>query len=1018
MAKLNQTQVSELYVLLFNMASEGDGNEYWQGVSEEHDTTTLIDHMLFASSEQGVLVDGLGSREFVETLYQNAYGSTADEDGIAYWTEQLETGALNKGGVVWNILEAVKEEQTDPVALANQQIFNNRVEVSNYFADNQAEKIGNEAQGFGEGQGLEGITEDAATVAAAKATIDSLGEGGEEPVEPSNPGETIRLTVGEDFVDGTAGDDTFVARVSTNILGQQVNQLGSGDVIDGGAGFDTLEATITAGSFVGGTDMAISPETNSVENIVLRAVASDVAVWAVDEVFVDAKYMEGVTKISSNQSNADLIIQDLTTKGVTGGTAAMTVGMEYTGNADTRWDEADMTVYFDQDYLVRSAVQSNSLYYFTQDRLATQETNKPFGVNTAVDGLRFLLDGQRVDIVIEEEVLEQFLKNVPANRIDAYQGFTDLLVEALAAKNAELDGALDGFTIALDTDFQRTHGGRNNQGDQLAMAAPAIVLTAPDNVEIGGAAMHQNDKFQGTFDMYNDVDDQATVSDTPARINVDLEKVGRAADGGELVIGSMNKTAGNVYGFNQAITTTDTVAGFDEFNVHVAGGKALNSSLSGLHSTNNSLRKVKVDSKDGGDANLTIGNSNTDAVLVGGSLGDNSAENAQAFKDVQILDASEFNGDLTLFAGITGESVAKYLANAEGVSLYGLDSARNELAAFDYQGGNGNDVLNIQIDGSIIDQNLDGVLADLVGGATDTNGFNVFQMNIDGGAGHDLITVGMDAVTTSTGLLQGATNITIDGGLGNDVIDLDSAGFGANWTYTVAFSGTHFGHDTIIGFNDKLVTVSDEVQKLDLTGFEAHAKEQIVVTVGDKTLAAFNVTGTMTDAQIAAQVARILDATETGYAEKFFDTAAATLAVLDLKRDGLDQKRVTVEIQKHVEVNGTWSGDNVVHSATSEVLFQGGLRGSAAGGDVLDFSSYGAKVVKVGTASYQAADYVAATDASKVINMVLDEHNSGSAGDVYNVYDGAVSAANIIGSIEFVGGADLTGLDANSFVFA
>lgn len=184
MAKLSQTQVSELYVLLFNMASEGDGNEYWQGVSEEHDTTTLIDHMLFASSEHGVLVDGLGSREFVETLYQNAYGRTADEDGIAYWTEQLETGALNKGGVVWNILEALKEEQTDLVALANQQIFNNRVEVSNYFADNQAEKISNEEQGFGEGQGLAGVTADVATVDAAKVAVDKIvAEAGQDTSE-------------------------------------------------------------------------------------------------------------------------------------------------------------------------------------------------------------------------------------------------------------------------------------------------------------------------------------------------------------------------------------------------------------------------------------------------------------------------------------------------------------------------------------------------------------------------------------------------------------------------------------------------------------------------------------------------------------------------------------------------------------------------------------------------------------------------------------------------------------------
>lgn len=1012
MAKLNQTQVSELYVLLFNMASEGDGNEYWQGISEERDTATLIDDMLYASRDHAVDLDLLNAREFVETLYQNAYGSVADEEGIAYWTEQLQSGELNKGGVVWNILEAVKEEKTDEVDLANQQTFFNRVEVSNYFADNQSEKVGNDEQGFGEGQALAGVTDDINTVAAAKSAIDALGEGGGEPVDPvdpSNPGDTFLLDVTRDIVEGTAGDDTFLATLAQNALGQQVNTLGSGDTINGGAGFDTLEAHVTAGAHVSSgatSNMAIAPITKGVENIVLQTDSADVGV--VDTVYVNAKYMEGVNKIASNHSDASLVVQNMTSKGVAGGTANMTVGMEYTGNADTVWDEADMTVYFDQDYLTRSVVSSNSLYYFTQDRLATQLDDKPFGPNTAVNGLSFALNDERVAIVIPQEELEAFL----LGNDRSYAGFTALLQKALAETNAEMNGALDGFSISLDTTFVRTNGGQNNQGDPLDMPAPAIALTAPDDVVIELPRMNQNAQNLPTYDMYNDVADEQTVSNTPARINVDLEKVGLAADGGELVIGSMNKNSTNSYVFNQDATVTDTVAGFDELNVNVAGGKELNSSLSGLHSTNNSLRKVTIDSKDGGNANLTIGNSNTSAVL--GSLGSSAAANAQAFKDVQVMDASGFNGDLTLSAGITGESSLKYLANYEGVALYGLHSARNELAAFDYQGGNGNDVLNIQIDGSIIDQNLDGALADLVGGATDTNGFNVFQMNIDGGAGHDLITVGMDAASTSTGLLQGATNITIDGGLGNDVIDLDSAGFGANWTYTVAFSGTHFGHDTIIGFNDTLVTVSDEVQTLDLTGFVAHADERIVVTVGDKALAAYNVTATQADTDIATIVADMLDGSQANYSEVFFDAATETGALIDLQRTGLDQKRVTVEIQQYDEATGTWSGDNLVHSATSEVLFQGGLLGSATGGDVLDFSSYNAKGVTVeGGTAYTENGYVLAAG-DVVVDMVLDVHSTVAGVDVYNVFIGSTA----IGSIEFVGGFDDTAIDANSFVFA
>ncbi len=59
--------------------------------------------------------------------------------------------------------------------------------------------------------------------------------------------------------------------------------------------------------------------------------------------------------ISSDHSDANLTIQDVTTlddDGVARNTEAITVGMKYTANADSRWAESDLHVYFDQDYLL------------------------------------------------------------------------------------------------------------------------------------------------------------------------------------------------------------------------------------------------------------------------------------------------------------------------------------------------------------------------------------------------------------------------------------------------------------------------------------------------------------------------------------------------------------------------------------------------------------------------------------------------------------------------------------------
>jgi len=60
---------------------------------------------------------------------------------------------------------------------------------------------------------------------------------------------TFNLTVGQDTITGTTGNDLFVANVVQNANGQQVNTLGSGDVLNGHGGLDTLSAKITAGAY-------------------------------------------------------------------------------------------------------------------------------------------------------------------------------------------------------------------------------------------------------------------------------------------------------------------------------------------------------------------------------------------------------------------------------------------------------------------------------------------------------------------------------------------------------------------------------------------------------------------------------------------------------------------------------------------------------------------------------------------------------------------------------------------------
>ena len=211
----------------------------------------------------------------------------------------------------------------------------------------------------------------------------------------------ITLTVGVDNLGGTGAANTFEANVVQNSLGLQSNTLGSGDKLNGGGGTDILDAKITAGAFVGGFEsMPIQPETRSVEIIKLQAVSSGISLAAPQDtqVYVNAKNMVDVTKISSTYSDADLVIQNMTTltsAGTSRSVSDLTVGMEYSGNADTRWGASDLAVYFDQDYLVPGVRNSSSIEIRIVNNLELATVNRPL---TAFEGVSFTV-GTTVVIV-------------------------------------------------------------------------------------------------------------------------------------------------------------------------------------------------------------------------------------------------------------------------------------------------------------------------------------------------------------------------------------------------------------------------------------------------------------------------------------------------------------------------------------------------------------------------------------------------------------------------------------------
>jgi len=306
---ITQTQVSKLYVAIFNRASEGSGNAFWQ---EQADAAAAATAMLATPDAAEYFGDSLDTDQaFIEHIYLNTLNKTPADDaaGIAFWVDRLEGGAT-RGEVVAGLVEAVDSfapggDNFDPddaatVAAYNQ--FTNRVDISDYMADTVEEAPEDYAISTAFDKDLV-VTDDPATVTAARQSVDDL-----VPVTPPDPGNEFTLTADVDDLTGTSNNDTFSAGLSAAGL----QTLQTFDRVDGGGGIDTLNATLDGGSdFAGSGSMAAA--VGNVENFYFRALGTE---------FVNLNNLGDVEQIWSDRSQNNLTVEDVenvVTVGVKGG---------------------------------------------------------------------------------------------------------------------------------------------------------------------------------------------------------------------------------------------------------------------------------------------------------------------------------------------------------------------------------------------------------------------------------------------------------------------------------------------------------------------------------------------------------------------------------------------------------------------------------------------------------------------------------------------------------------------------
>lgn len=230
---LDQTQVSQLYVAIFNRASEGQGNDFWQSQPDMASTATAMLNTTDARTYFGASLDT--SQAFIEHIYRNTLNKTLadDADGIGYWVGRLNAGQ-SRGEVVAELIGVIKDyepggkyyDPNDTATVAAYNQFTNRVEISNYMA----EKVYNTPADYATSTAFDKemtVTSDQATVAAAKQRIDNLADPSVAKTQISIDAGTLATPA---FFD--AGSDAFNftdnGAVLTNVV---INNFTSDDII-------------------------------------------------------------------------------------------------------------------------------------------------------------------------------------------------------------------------------------------------------------------------------------------------------------------------------------------------------------------------------------------------------------------------------------------------------------------------------------------------------------------------------------------------------------------------------------------------------------------------------------------------------------------------------------------------------------------------------------------------------------------------------------------------------------------
>lgn len=617
-----------------------------------------------------------------------------------------------------------------------------------------------------------------------------------------DPDNTYNLTASTDIITGTGGADAFFAYLSQNpALGGVSNSISSADrLFGGGSTGDTLYAEVIPEFFSGTGDsqIDIQPTIRSIEDIDFEA--RDLAVsgnryaqvakfdsapvWESEGpytpnqiIIVDGKNMRDVDHIGSANSDGDLVIENLntlTTGGQARNTESVTITMDHTDNFNSDDDASDLHVYFDDDYLLAGqSTTSSQANYWLLDEDSADYVNVPL-LNVERNGVRFSIDGNPQTVRVADNTA-----GVP----DSWEAYAQALQDDINDQIAAGNSILEGLTVVVD--YNNTDNTFNDFGANVTI--PAITILDEFGREFSDLGFITPEDSTGAFDIYGRVsNDPSEQFDNPVTVNIELTKVGRNGEGGDLIIGGKNGDKGI------EVFKVEVLGVGDE---DPSGDVAKPSNLGTLASTGGDLAEIYIvtapEFVDGDTfASLTIrdgfgnGYSGFDNPSVPGSVTPN---------DLRLVDADGFLGDLSLGTCYRVVNLDTLTALGGGNILFrGVVDGNEVNQPYSYTTGSGSDVVDLYLDGDGLDYAQSSVhvstnagtdtvyLSTTIDETSSPNGGNPEPINqailrnihINTGANDDVVYADV-----------GSGNTIIETESGNDVVYTDGGTAGARWAF-------------------------------------------------------------------------------------------------------------------------------------------------------------------------------------------------------------------------------------------